>query len=275
MQDRNVWSAVTGRARGRGLMALCVVAVLGGCAAPDGGGERRDVATASDQTDAERRAQVRLELAAAYFGRGQNTTALDEVKLALNAAPNMVTAYSLRGLIYAAMGENGLAEESFRRGLQLNGRDPDALHNYGWFLCQVRRFGEAEAQFNLALSQPGYRDTPRTLMAQGICQARNDRWGEAERSLSRAYELDPANPATAVNLSEVLYRRGEFERARFYIRRVNAIDAQISAQTLWLAARIERRMGQTSQVQTLGSQLRNRFPQSPEALAFDKGMFDE
>ncbi len=39
--------------------------------------------TASDQTDADHRAAVRMELAALHYGRGQYTTALDEIKLAL------------------------------------------------------------------------------------------------------------------------------------------------------------------------------------------------
>jgi len=56
-------------------------------------------------------------------------------------------------------------------------------------------------------------------------------------TLSRSYELEPANPTTAVNLSEVLYKRGEYERARFYIRRVNTKEELASAQTLWLAVR--------------------------------------
>jgi type IV pilus assembly protein PilF len=252
---------------------LAILALLWGCAAPVA--ERRDVATASDQTDASRRASVRLELAAAYFGRGQNSTALDEVKQALVADPNLVSAYNLRGLIYGAMGEPGLAEESFRRGLQLSTHDADTLHNYGWFLCQQRRFAEADAQFIQAVAQPSYRDIPRSLMAQGVCQAREGRWAEAERSLSKAYALDPSNPATAVNLSEVLYRRGELERARFYIRRVNGIDELVNAQTLWLALRIEKKLDQPGQVQSLGSQLRNRFPQAPETLLFEKGLFDE
>jgi type IV pilus assembly protein PilF len=73
----------------------------------------------------------------------------------------------------------------------------------------------------------------------------------------------------------VLYRNGQYERARFYIRRVNTKQELASAQTLWLAARIERKLGQEEQVQAMGAQLRNRFPQSPEALLFEKGKFDE
>jgi hypothetical protein len=51
-----------------------------------------------------------------------------------------------------------------------------------------------------------------------VCQARAGLWAQAERTLSRSFELDPANPVTAFNLAEVLLRRGELERARFYVR---------------------------------------------------------
>jgi type IV pilus assembly protein PilF len=73
----------------------------------------------------------------------------------------------------------------------------------------------------------------------------------------------------------VLYRRGDFERARFYVRRVNSVDQFVSAQTLWLATRIENKLGQASQVKILGTHLSNRFPQSSEALLYEKGRFDE
>jgi type IV pilus assembly protein PilF len=251
-----------------------LMCVLQGCAAPPPV-PKADVRTESDQTDSDRRSHVRMELASAYFSRGQLKTALDEVKLALQAKPDMADAYNLRGLIYASMGESGLAEESFRRALQINPTDADTMHNFGWFLCQRRRYADAEVQFNAALAVPSYRDVTRSLLAMGVCQARNNQLPEAERTLQRSYELDPANPTTAVNLSEVLLRRGEFERARFYIRRVNAIDDLVSAQSLWLAARIENKLGQGGQVKSLGTQLINRFPQSAEALLYEKGRFDE
>jgi type IV pilus assembly protein PilF len=173
------------------------------------------------------------------------------------------------------MGEFGQAEESFRRALQVDARDGDALHNYGWFLCQQRRFDEADAQFRTALALPQYLDTVRTLLAQGVCHARAGKWPEAELALSRSYELDPANPVTAFNLAEVLLRRGELERARFYAGRINAVPELVSAQSLWLAARIERRRGSVDGVAEFGRRLRDRFPQSPEALQFERGRFDE
>ena len=108
-----------------------------------------------------------------------------------------------------------------------------------------------------------------------MCQARAGQLDDAEASLSRAYELDPSSPFTATNLAEVLYRRGELERARFYIRRVNAQPDVANAQTLWLAARIEKKLGNRQGATEFGTQLRNRFPDSREASAYARSEFDE
>lgn len=235
----------------------------------------RDVRPGADAGDPERRAQLRLELAGAYFARGQSATALEEVRQALVARPDLPQAFGLRGLILASLGENAQADESFRRALQLNPRDADTLHNYGWFQCQQGRHADAERLFESALAQPQYIAAVRTWFAMGVCQARAGRLEQAERSLSRSYELDPSSAVTAYNLADVLLRRGDAARARFYIARVNGTPEASNAQSLWLAARIEKRLGNDAAAQTFGRQLRDRFPQSPEALQFERGRFDD
>lgn len=237
--------------------------------------ETRDRPTASDETDASRRASVRLELAGAYFSRGQMTIALDEVKKSIAANPNVAAAFNLRGLIYGNLGDHELAEESFRRAMQLDPKDADVMQNFGWYLCQRERFAEADALFIRALAVPQYQDSARTLLTQGVCQSRSGKADDAERTLVRAYALEPGNPAVAVNLSEVLFRKGDMERARFYIRRVNSVPSLISAQTLWLAARIENKIGNAQGAADFSEQLRSRFPQSPEATALAEGRFNE
>lgn len=238
-------------------------------------GPSRDAANTAEPADPQRRAAVRLELASLYFSRGQPDTALEEVNRAIAAMPDGADAHGLRGLILASMGQTQAAEQALRRSLQLAPSDGGVMHNFGWFLCQQRRFDEADAQFVAAIAVPQYRDTVRTLLAQGVCHARAGRWSEAERALARSYELDPANPTTAFNLAEVLLRRGELERSRFYVQRINAVPEQVSAQSLWLAIRIERRLGNVDQLQQLGRQLRDRYPQAPETLHFERGRFDD
>ena len=260
--------------------AFTLCCLLGACVSPrstasGAGSDGKDRVTASDESDGSKRARVRMELATAYFGQGQMTTALDQIKLAIAADPNFGEAFNLRGLIYANLGDEALAAESFRRALQINPRDADTMQNYGFFLCRIKRYAEADALFEQALAEPRYQDTVRTLQSQGVCRAHAGQLVESERSLTRAFEIDPSNAATAVNLAEVLYRRGEYERARFYIRRINGQPSVANAQTLWLAMRIENRMGNSSGVQDFGFQLRSRFPNAPETAKYLRGAFDE
>ncbi len=258
--------------------ALALAALVfgsGGCTTTTTVTATGEVKSSAETVDPEKRARVRMELASSYFERGQNDTALVEIKQALAADPKLGPAYNLRGLIYASMGEFRMAEDDFQRALQLNARDGDAMHNYGWFLCQQGRYPAAQAQFDAAQALPTYRDVPRTLLAQGVCFGREKRWEHAEAALTRAYAFDADNPVVGYNLSEVLYRRGEFERARFFIRRINQSPDYSNAQTLWLALRIENRIGNRNGVNTLAQELRTRYPQAPETTAYERGRFDD
>ncbi len=246
---------------------LAAVALLAGCAAPASRVQEADAA--------QRRVQARLALASAYFESGQARTALEEVDKALAADAQSAPAYNLRGLALASLGQTAQAQASFERALQLDARDADAMHNFGWFLCQQQRWDEAQAWLERALAQPGYGGGARSLLALGVCQARAQRWEAAERSLTAALERDPAHAAVALNLAEVLLRRGEAERARLQLQRASITPAQADAATLWLAARIEHRLGRHAAVEALGRELRQRYPQAPQTLALDQGRFDD
>lgn len=252
-------------------VAIVLVASLAACTTQYVGDSRPP----PEPADPARRAQARIELASSYFERGQNEVALEEVKLALAVSPSFAPAWSLRALIHAAVGELPQAEEAFQRAIQLDARDGTTLQNYGWYLCQQGRYPQAHAQFDAALRLPTYREPLRTLLAQGVCYAREQRFDQAEQSLTRAYEMDAGNPVVGYNLADVLYRRGEYDRARFFVRRINQNETFSNAQTLWLAARIEQRLGNRTGVAMLGNQLRTRFPQAPETLSYERGRFDD
>lgn len=257
------------------LFALSLAALLAACATSPGGGA--DVPgewhTASDDSPERQRARTRLALASGYYENGQYEIALGELKKAMQIDASFPDAYNVGGMIYMALGDMALAESHFDRAIALNPRDAAAMHNVGWMLCERGRFDQAEARFEQALSVPAYGDQARTLMAQGICQARAGQVERAEATLMHAYELDAGNPITGYNLTLLLYQRGDLERARFYIRRLNNSELA-NAESLWLGIRVERRLGNQQAVQQLASQLRRRFPGSPEIMAYERGDFD-
>lgn len=246
-----------------------------GCASGiSGAGMNSDRETESDEPEARKRARLRLELAVAYFDKGQTTDALDHLKQSIAADPSLFEAYNLRGLIYMRLNDMPLAEESFRRALAINARASSVQHNYGWMLCQQSRFPESTQWFNSAVANPAYSERAKTWMAMGLCQMKAGQLSDAESSFLRSYELDAGNPITAYNLAQILYQRGEFVRAQFYVRRLNNSELA-NAESLWLGVKVERRMENRDAMAQLSAQLRKRYPQSRENLALERGAFNE
>jgi type IV pilus assembly protein PilF len=260
-----VWSCLVG----------ATLFLSSGCASGiPGAGMNSDRETESDEPEARKRARLRLELAVAYFDKGQTTDALDHLKQSIGADPGLFEAYNLRGLIYMRLNDMPLAEESFRRALAINPKASSVQHNYAWMLCQQSRFPESTQWFNSALANPAYGERAKTWMAMGLCQMKAGQLVEAEKSFLHSYEFDAGNPITAYNLSQILYQRGEFVRAQFYVRRLNNSDLA-NAESLWLGVKVERRMENREAMAQLSAQLRKRFPQSRENLALERGAFNE
>jgi type IV pilus assembly protein PilF len=259
-----------------GRLASCAVALslLSACAG--GGAPTQELKTASDQTAAEKRAAIRLQLAIGYFQNGKNEIALDEVKQAIAADPDYADAYGVRALVYSAMGETALADENFRHALRLAPRNPDLANNYGLFLCEAGgRPREAMAYFESALKNPAYGSPVKALANAGNCSLKLKNIDAAERYLLDALRYDPDLPTTQAGLARVYFERRDYTRAGFFINRLTEtakLDA-LSADVLWLAIRVKRMLGDRSQEASLAAQLRKRFPGSPEYAAFESGAF--
>lgn len=248
--------------------------LLGACAGVGQTPAPQDVRTSVDQTDIDRRAQIRLQLAVGYYGQGQLATALDEVKQALQINPAMADAYSVRGLIYMDMHEAQLAEDSFQRAMKLSPNNPDFANNYGWFLCENGRAQESLAYFESALKSRSYASPAKALNNAGVCSLRLKDDAAAERYFNQAFQAEPGNPDANLNLSRLYYGRGDYQRARFYVSRLLRAD-QADAAALWMAIRVERKLGDRDAETSLSNQLRRRFPDSREYAALTRGAYDE
>lgn len=274
MQTRMRWPCAGRAVLGR-TTVLWLTLWLTACAGGGGAYPRQEMelgtagAPAGEQTEFRRRAQIRLELAANYFDAGQDKIALEEVQQAIALDSQLADAHNLRALIQMRLGQLPEAEASFRRAQGLRPGDPDIAHNHGWLLCQDRRYAQAQALFAEALAKPAYRTKAKTWMAQGVCWAEEGHFAEAERALLKAHEFDPANPVVAYQLASVLYRAKAYQRAQFYIRRVNNGEYS-NAESLFLGVKIENALGNSRAVQQLASQLKKRYPDSREWMDVER-----
>ena len=255
---------------------IALMGAIAGCATAPGalGNSAMELRTAADDSPERARARTRLDLATGYFENNQNAVALDELKKVLQVDPGFGDAYNLGGLIYMKMNEQALAEAHFQRAISLNPGDANAMHNLGWLQCQQGRYAEASQSFQRAIAVPRYLERARTVLTQGICESRSGDNAKAEATLMHSYELDAGNPVTAYNLALLLYKRGHYSRSQFYIRRLNNSE-MANAESLWLGIKVERRLNNRQAMEQLASQLRRRFSQSREFLAYERGAFDD
>jgi type IV pilus assembly protein PilF len=253
---------------------LASAAFLSGCASGPAAIPQGEQPASADQAENRRRAQIRLQLAVGYYEQRQMAVALDEIRQALIADPSFAEAYVMRGLLYMDMGEIKFADESFLQALKLSPNTPDFNNNYGWFLCQNGREKESIAYFDAALKNRGYQSPAKALNNAGICSMKLKNRAAAERYFSQAFQYDPGNPTTNSNLARIYYDQGDYERARFYIGRVMKSDV-MTAEVLWLAIKIERKLGDRAAETSLATQLRRRHGGSAEFAAYQRGAFDE
>jgi len=257
-------------ARSRVFTGLCLLVLLAACA----GAGKSALSTSAVDSEERKRARVYLELASTYFADGMNSYALDAMQQSLAADNGLYEAHNLRGLIYMRMNEPLLAEDGFRKALAVHAQAASVQHNYGWFLCQQGRMGEAMAMFSAALTHPTYDARAKTWLTQGLCQAKAGQAADAENSLFMAFRLDPTNPVVSYNLALHLFKQADYARAQAFVAPLNA-SQWANAQTLWLGIKLARKSADGLQVTALSASLRSRFAQSPELSLLDKGVFDD
>ncbi|MCP5264812.1 MAG: type IV pilus biogenesis/stability protein PilW [Burkholderiaceae bacterium] len=255
---------------------LAALALLGGCAGTAGPGIGSDdtvVPKSANDSEQRRRARIRLELAAGYYQQKNYSVALDELRQALTIDPNYAAAYGMLGLVYMSLREDSKAEQSFAQGLKLMPDSAELNNNYGWYLCSRGKFEASITYFEKALKDPLYQTPSRALHNAGICMRRAGDDKRAQRYLLRAFQIDATNPVAMYNLAEIYLKQKDLDRAHFYAQRL-VTSHPATARTLWLALRVQRARGDRDGEASLATQLRRRFPGSPEADLLSQGRFD-
>jgi type IV pilus assembly protein PilF len=215
------------------------------------------------------RAQLHTELGAGYYERGQMDVALEELNLAAKIDPTYAQTYNIYGLVYAVLGDDRKAEQSFTQALQLAPNDSDIHHNWGWYLCQHGRVREALAEFEIAVSNPLYHAPEIALVNAGRCSQPTD-VRAAENYYRRALAVQPGNPLASLGLAQIAYKGGRYEEARTWMKGV-MLTTNPPPEGLRLGMCVERKLGDRQAELSYISQLRNRYPEAPEtkALATD------
>lgn len=249
--------------RMRGLSFFLLALSMAGCVAHSDGGYGSTPQHAISREEAS--AKIHTELAAQYYDRGQLGVALEELSLALQSKSDYAPAYNVRGLVRMALHEDQQADEDFQYSLRLNSNDPDSHNNYGWFLCKRGKELDSIKHFMAALKNPLYSTPGKAYLNAGLCSMKAGNTKDAEEFLQNALTAQPNMPEALLALSNLDFTKEDYAGAKSYFmlfKRNNV--SPLTAENLWLAVRIERKLGDKIAENSYAMQLRKNFPDARE-----------
>ena len=219
------------------------------------------------------RAKLHTELGALYFQDGNIPVAMEELTVAIYIDEGYAPAYGMRALVHHYLKEYNHAEDNFRDALRYGPDDPDIANNYGWFLCQIGKYKEGMLQFERALRNRLYQTPDRAYLNAGQCALAMGDLKLAEENTEKAVRFSGGLATARLQMAQIYYRSNRLEEAR---REANNLLAKVdpNAELLWLAIRIERKVGDREAEQRHAIQLRRKFPTSPEYQALLKGNYE-
>jgi type IV pilus assembly protein PilF len=253
--------------------ALLLLALIAPASAQNATQATSEIQGSGGVGDPRTRAKLHTELGSMYFQDGNMAVALEELKIAIAIDPSYAPAYNVRGLVRLYLREMQPAEEDFKQALRLAENDPEINNNYGWFLCQTAREKDSVAYFLRAIKNPLYQTPDRAYLNAGRCSQRAGDTEAAEDFFLKALRFSPDNPQALLQLASINYKRGNFELAKKQLSDV-VRKVEPNAELLWLALRIERRLGDRAAEAGYISQLRRKFSGSPEYQELLKGNFE-
>ncbi len=249
------------------LCATLLASLLAGCMSTGDG------AVADGQADLRRRADIRLELANAYFADGKLQIALQEVERVLELEPRRADALGLRGLVQQQLGEPAAAIASLQQALRYAPNDPGLLNNTGWVLCENGQAARSLEYFERALAQRQYASPAKAAMNAGLCSAKLGERARAAGYFRRALQAEPGLVAAHAKLAGFAVEAGDLLGARAHLLPVITSE-QVSADDFLMAIRVERALGDRAAEQSIASQWQRRLPDSPQWRDYQIGITD-
>lgn len=214
------------------------------------------------EPDLKEAARINTQLGIEYLRKGEDGLALEKLQKALEQDDDQAMAHSVIAFLYQRRAEYELADRHYRKSLSRNDEDPNTLNNYGAFLCARGEWRRAEKMF-LEATDIRSNTAPEDAWANaGTClRAREPK--RAEQYLREALKINPRHPNALAQMAELTYEKKDYLRARAFLQRYQAV-ARNTPQTLLLAARTERALGDLQSARAYEMRLRKEYPEAPE-----------
>jgi type IV pilus assembly protein PilF len=204
-----------------------------------------------------------MNLGSGYVLQGRADLAVEPLERALELNPRLADAHNALAIAYDQLDRAPEAEPHYRRATALAPDNAFVANSYAVFLCRQGRWEDAEDYFRRAADNPQY-ETPEAALANaGRCARSSGDTAKAEAYFREALARNPAFPDALSSMADLEYRGRNYLQARAFLQRYLDVEPP-SATSLWLCFNIEQELNNPAAAERCATQLRERFPQSPE-----------
>ncbi|MFV1996922.1 MAG: type IV pilus biogenesis/stability protein PilW [Acidiferrobacterales bacterium] len=241
------------------MVALFAVAMLlSSCSSKPADQKQREL----EQTNKVVATNVRL--ATIYLQRNQLNFATEKAENALKADPKSPDANNMMALLSWRLKEYEKADKYFRKAVWLQPTNSSALNNYGAFLCDRGKIDRSLQYFDRAVENPLYKSRSQALTNAGRCLIKKPDARKAEVYFRRALKFNRNESEALLQLAILNFQSNRLLTARGFMQRYMGTGRK-TAESLYLALRIENAMGNKQEAIGYARELQRKFPTSTEA----------
>ncbi len=218
--------------------------------------------------------QDHIQLGLGYIGEGNRESARFHLQKALEISPRSPGVHNGLALLYQLELEPDRAETEFRKALSLDPGFSRARNNYGVFLYQNERYEEAYDQFLKVSRDISYDLRAQACVSLGLVAQKLGRTQDAEEAYQKALALNGRFAVAYLALANIYFDQKKYPEAKTMLSRYDSLSRP-SAQSLWLAVRLENIFGDVDAEESRGLALKKMFPYSQENLDYQDWLKNE
>jgi type IV pilus assembly protein PilF len=221
-----------------------------------------------NQANRDEMAATRISLGLGYLRMGNMSQAKLNLEKAKKFSPGLVQVHTAFAHYYETVGENKLAIESFEQALTIKADSADTLNNYGVFLCRQDQVEAAEVQFLKAIAVPSYLLVSQSYENLASCYLQSDDYEKAEMYLNKAVFHSPNRTTTLLQMVRLQYVMGDYKESKRFLQKFERNTQRFTADSLALAYKIYRKLGQRRTASNYGNMLVKMYPNSWEGKQY-------
>lgn len=207
---------------------------------------------------------IHLQLGVRYLSMNKLELAKENLLLALKDNSGNAQAHNALAFLYEKLNQADNAKDHYETALSLASDDLGVQNNFGRFLCEHGEFEEGMALLSKASVNPLNDRQWLALTNAGRCALGMGQKPQAENYFRQALQLNNAYAPALSEMQKIAYEKSDFWAAKGFLQRYLSV-ADHTPETLWIAAQVERALGNRELAREYKSLLLEKFPLSNEA----------